>query len=273
MDQRQRLTATFDQVAETYDRVGVDLFQPIAARLVEELAPKAGERVVDIGCGRGAVLLRLAAAIAPNGRATGIDLAPRMVAATTSEAELAGLSVDVVVGDGQQPSLPAGSFDAVTASLVLFFLPDPPAALRAWRNLLVDGGRVAVSTFGSYGPVFEQVDAVFAPYLPPGMRDARTAGKTGPFATDEGVESLLTAAGFSSVRTVRGMVPVRFNSADHWQQWTMSVGQRAMWELVPETERAAVRSQAYALVEETRRHNADGGIGFDQQVRYTIGSR
>jgi hypothetical protein len=46
-----------------------------------------------------------------------------------------------------------------------------------------------------------------------------------------------------------------------------------MWELVPETERAAVRSQAYALVEETRRHNADGGIGFDQQVRYTIGSR
>ena len=58
MDQRARVAAVFDGAAETYDRVGVDLFQPIAARLVEELQPRAGERVVDMGCGRGAVLLR-----------------------------------------------------------------------------------------------------------------------------------------------------------------------------------------------------------------------
>ena len=51
MDQRERIAALFDRVADTYDRVGVDLFQPIAARLVEEVAPMVGERVVDIGCG------------------------------------------------------------------------------------------------------------------------------------------------------------------------------------------------------------------------------
>ena len=182
-------------------------------------------------------------------------------------------AVEVVLGDGQEPDLPGQSFDALTSSLVLFFLPDPEAALRAWRMLLVDGGRIAVSTFGSYGTAWEAVDAVFGPYLPPGMRDARTSGKSGPFASDAGVERLLSDAGFADVRTVRDSVPVRFDDADHWHRWTMSTGQRFMWELVPEGERAAVRARGSAAAEDTRQYNADGRIGFDQRVRYTLGRR
>ena len=245
---------------------------PSPARLVEELQPKVGERVVDMGCGRGAVLLPLAAAVGPTGHATGLDLAPRMVAAAAEEAARAGLSVDVVVGDAQEPDLPEQSFDALASSLVLFFLPDPAAALRAWRELLVDGGRIArVDLRPATANRGEPVDAVFGPYLPPGMRDARTTGKEGPFASDAGVERLLSDAGFTDVRTVGDVVPVRFDDADHWHRWTMSTGQRFMWDLVPEGERAAVRARASAAAEDTRRHNADGRIGFDQQVRYTFG--
>jgi hypothetical protein len=53
----------------------------------------------------------------------------------------------------------------------------------------------------------------------------------------------------------------------------MSTGQRFMWDLVPDTDRAAVRARTAAAVEDTRQHNADGRIGFDQQVRYTLGRR
>jgi hypothetical protein len=66
---------------------------------------------------------------------------------------------------------------------------------------------------------------------------------------------------------------VRFDDADHWHSWTMSTGQRFMWELVPEGERAAVRARGSASAEDTRQYNADGRIGFDQQVRYTLGRR
>ena len=263
----------FDAAAETYDRVDVEFFQPIAAGLVKELAPMAGERVLDAGCGRGAVLLRVAAAVLPTGEATGIDLAPRMVAAAASDAEQAGLPVTVLVGDAQDPDLPAASFDAITASLVLFFLPDPAAALRSWRNLLVDGGRIAVSTFGAYTPGWNPVDEVFTPYLPPGMRDARTSGRKGPFGSDTGVEQLLADAGFTEVRTVRDVVPVRFDSPDHWHRWTMSTGQRFFWQVVPDDDRPTVQARVYAAVEATREHNPDGRIGFDQQVRYTLGKR
>jgi ubiquinone/menaquinone biosynthesis C-methylase UbiE len=273
MDQRQQLAAVFDAAAPTYDRVGVEFFQPIAEGLVQQLAPVVGERVLDVGCGRGAVLLRLAASVGETGEAIGLDLAPEMVAAATEEAARAGVRVKVLVADAEDPQLPAASLDAVTASLVLFFLPDPAAALLAWRNLLVDGGRTAVATFGPYSSWWNPVDDVFTPYLPPGMRDARTSGKEGPFTTDEGVERLLADAGFTEVRTVNSVVPVRFDDAEHWHRWTMSTGQRFFWQLVPGADRDEVQARAYAAVEDTRQHTSDGRMGFDQEVRYTMGRR
>lgn len=273
MDQRDRIAAMFDQAADSYDQVGVELFGPIAARLVRELAPQPGERAVDLGCGRGAALLRLAAAVGPTGRTVGLDLAPRMVRAAAEKAARAGLAVDVVVGDAQSPDLPAGSFDVVASSLVAFFLPDPAAAVGAWTGLLADHGRLGVSTFGPYSPWWEPVDAVFAPFLPPAMRDARTTGARGPFASDAGVEQLLVDAGLRGVRTAGELLPVRFDDVAHWHRWTMSTGQRLFWQMVPEERRAAVHAAAAAALEDTRRHTANGRIGFDQRVRYTLGHR
>ena len=273
MDQRQRVAAAFDAAADTYDQVGVAWFQPIADRLVYELAPAPGERILDIGCGRGAVLIPVGAAVGGTGEAVGLDLAPNMVAAAEREARLAAVRVTVRVGDAQEPDLPAGSFDAITASLVLFFLPDPAAALRRWRDLLVPGGRIAVSTFGDYTPGWRRVDEVFTPYLPPDIRDARTSGTKGPFASDHGVERLFADAGFTTVRTVRAEIRARFDSPEHWQRWMMSLGQRQFWAFIPESERDQVRDRVFAAVEQTGRDNADGRIGFDQQVRYTLGRR
>jgi O-methyltransferase/aklanonic acid methyltransferase len=71
----------FDQASSTYDGVGVEFFRPIARGLVAELAPQWGERGVDVGCGRGAVLFPLAEAVGPRGHVTGIDLSPRMMSA------------------------------------------------------------------------------------------------------------------------------------------------------------------------------------------------
>jgi ubiquinone/menaquinone biosynthesis C-methylase UbiE len=161
-EHQHRIAALFDSVADTYDAVGVDLFQPVAAGLVRALEPRPGERALDVGCGRGAVLFPLAEAVTNSGSVTGIDLAPRMVEATAADVARAGLSwVDVVVGDATAPAVPPSSFDVVASSLVLFFLPDPLEALRAWREALVDGGRIGVSTFGAYDEQWrDEVEAV-----------------------------------------------------------------------------------------------------------------
>lgn len=272
-EHQDRMAALFDSVADTYDTVGVDLFQPVAAGLVRALEPQAGERALDVGCGRGAVLLRLAEAVTSSGAVTGIDLSARMVEATAADVAGAGLSwVDVTVGDAMAPSASPSSFDLVASSLVLFFLPDPLEALRAWREVLVDGGRVGVSTFGPYDEQWrENVDATLAALRPPETRDARTAGAQGPFASDEGMEQLLSDAGFRDVGTVTSSISPRFDDAAHWQRWSMSVGQRQFWDAIPEDRRQEVEPACFAAVERCRK--ADGRLGFDQEIRYTIGRR
>ena len=267
------IAALFDRVADTYDAVGVEMFQPVARGLVEALAPHPGERALDVGCGRGAVLVPLAEAVGASGAVLGIDVAPRMVEATAGDVAELGLSwVEVRVGDAMAPGLPPASYDVVASSLVLFFLPDPLVALRAWRDVLVDGGRVGVSTFGPYDDQWrDNVDAVLASFRPPEAPDARTAGARGPFASDAGMEQLFADAGYRDVRTVTATISPRFDDAAHWKRWSMSVGQRQFWEAVPADRLAEVESVAFAAVERCR--TDDGRLGFDQQIRYTLGVR
>ncbi len=265
------VATVFDNLAESYDSVGVEFFRPIAARLVEELDPRPGERALDIGCGRGALLSPLATAVGPAGTVTGIDISGEMVRRAVADAAAAGLSVDVRVSDAQAPQLPTASYDVIASSLVLFFLPDPVAALRAGRELLVDGGRIGVSTFGPVTESWRAVDEVLAAFLPEQARDARTTGERGPFASDAGMEQMLRDGGFADVRTVTATFPVRFDDAEHWHRWSMSVAQRAMWEAIPEQRRPLVRAEVYDLVNRQRRD--DGRLGFDQQVRFTLARR
>jgi ubiquinone/menaquinone biosynthesis C-methylase UbiE len=267
-EQSERMARLFDALSGSYDAVGVDFFGPIAGGLLEALAPQPGERWLDVGCGRGAVLLPAAAAVGPAGHVTGIDISPGMVEQARSLARDAGLeNVAVEVGDAVAPDVDGG-FDVVASSLVVFFLPDPGAALRAWHPLLAPGGRLGVTTFGPVDPRWSYVDEVFAPYLPPAMRDARTTGRAGPFASDEGVEQLVTDAGYAEARTVNATIPVRFADADQWHAFTWSTGQRAMWLAIPEHERPAVRAEAERRLAENA--DPDGSITVTQSVRHTL---
>jgi len=267
-----RVAAVFDRVADTYDAVGVPWFTPIAERLVSEVAPAPGERALDIGTGRGAALWALAAAVGATGHVTALDLAPAMVEATQREAAERGLTtVDLVVADAAAPDLPGGSFDLAVASLVLFFMPDPPAALHAWHGLLAPGGRLGLSTFGPRDSAWEQVDDVFTPFLPPQLLDARTSGTTGPFASDAGVEGLVAGAGLTEVRTATFEQDVTFVDVEQWRLWSWSHGQRTHWEAVPVERRDEVLAAAAERLESAR--DRRGTFTLTQQVRLTVGVR
>ena len=260
------IAGVFDRAADSYDAVGVPWFGPIAAGLVEELDVRPGERVLDIGCGRGAALVPLARATGSTGSALGVDLAPRMVERTA--ADVADLPwVEVRVADASAPDLPTSSYDVISSCLVLFFLPDPGEAVRRWTDLLAPGGRMGVTTFGSQDERWKAVDAVFSPYLPQQMRDARTTGSRGPFASDEGMEALLRDAGLDDVRTAHREVVAEFASPQQWLDFSWSHGQRAMWEAVPAAEHDRVRAEIVALLE------GFSPLGFTQTIRHTLGRR
>lgn len=184
----------------------------------------------------------------------------------------AGFDVDLRVGDAMAPDLPKRSFDVAVSSLVLFFLPDPVAALRRWRELLVDRGRIGIATFGPYSDQWRTgVDAVLAAWAPPDLLDARTNGAAGPFESDEAMENLLSAAGYREIRTTTATVSPQFDDPEHWYRWSMSVDQRRFWNSIPDQDLKRVRQAVLEAVDRCR--DAQDRIGFDQQIRYTIGQR
>lgn len=266
----QRIVDVFDRAADTYDDVGVPWFQPIAQGLVDELAVQPGERVLDIGCGRGAALRPLAQATGEGGSVLGIDASPRMVALTAADARTMA-QVRVEVADACAPDLAPESFDVIASSLVLFFLPDPAAAVQTWVELLAPAGRMGVTTFGAQDERWRAVDAVFTPYLPAAMQDARTSGSRGPFASDEGMEQLLLGASLQQVRTATRTVEAVFDGPEHWLAFSWSHGQRAMWEAVPPDEQPSVRRQIVDTLGPLQ--EPDGRIRLSQQVRHTLGQR
>ena len=271
-EQINRVARLFNSVSDSYDAVGVDFFQPIASGLVQSLDPGLGESWLDIGCGRGAVAEHAADALGESGKLLRFDISERMIENAKSVAERNNLAnVDFVVDDAQFPQKIIGEFDVISSSLVLFFLPDPLAALKNWRPYLKDSGRIGVTTFGKYDPRWQEIDQLFHDYLPPNTLDPRTSGVKGSFESDQGMENLLSDAGYQDVKTVTKLLIVKFATIDKWYEFSWSTGQRGWWLQVPEEHRPALRAEAENHLMKIIQD--DGSIIFNQEIRHTLAKK
>ncbi len=100
------------------------LYAKIADDLVREIG--AAERILDIGCGPGRLLVELARRF-PDARLTGVDLDPAMLAAARERLMAEGLDdrVELLVADAVSLPLPDDAFDLVTSSFSLHHWGDP----------------------------------------------------------------------------------------------------------------------------------------------------
>jgi 2-polyprenyl-6-hydroxyphenyl methylase / 3-demethylubiquinone-9 3-methyltransferase len=108
---------------------------------VEAIAPLAGKRALDVGCGAGLLcepLARLGAQV------TGVDAAAENIAAAKAHAERSGLQIDYRHGELAQLNL--GQFDLVTCLEVVEHVADKPAFIGSLAEQLAPGGLMILST-------------------------------------------------------------------------------------------------------------------------------
>ncbi|WP_017624184.1 class I SAM-dependent methyltransferase [Nocardiopsis chromatogenes] len=273
---KAEIAGLFDRSAPTYERVGVEHFADLGRRLVARSGTSAGQRVLDAGCGTGAVLVPAALAVGAEGEAVGVDISAGMVARARAEIDRLGLTqARAVTGDAETVtgldgvSTAPGSFDAVLAGISLFFFPRPQAAVSRYRELLRPGGRFAVSWWGRQDPRWEPVFAAGAPYGTAGS--SHRLPEDSPFRSVDALHAVLTEAGFAGAETVEEDCVTRFEDADHWWRWVWSTAGRRFWESVP----ASRRQEAEAAVnrELTRLQAPDGSLSSSVRVRFTVAGR
>lgn len=217
-----------------------DLGEPV----VELLAPRAGERVLDLGCGDGALTTRLVDA---GCSVLGVDASPEMIAAARAR------GLDARLADAQALGF-EGEFDAVFTNAVLHWIPRPEAVIDgAWRALR-PGGRF-VGEFGGRGNVAGVVAALnearrrrFLPALAPWFNP-------GP----EEFQVMLERRGFR-VATMRHFArPTTLPGA--MREWLEMFG-GAFLAGLPATDAAALLEEALAALVPTHRA-ADGSWCVD----------
>jgi ubiquinone/menaquinone biosynthesis C-methylase UbiE len=143
--------------------------------------------VLDVGCGTGFLAMRMAEL---GHTATGIDLAPDMLAIAQRKAADAGLPVTFRHGDAEAPPQDGAPYDVIIERHVIWTLPQPTAALRAWYALLKSGGLLALieGIFEmSERTVYEHIEAHLPLY----------GGRPG-----EELAALMASAGFEQTRII-----------------------------------------------------------------------
>ena len=171
-------------------------------RIIEAAAPGPGERVLDVGCGNGAVALAVSALVAPGGSVMGLDISGPMLAYARRRAEQAQIaSVSFRKGDAQVYPLPRASFDAVVSRFGVMFFDDPVAAFANIGRALRPGGRIAFTCWQD----LTVNDWLMVPagaalqHVP--MPDLGQPGAPGPFslADPERVHQVLRDAAFAQI--------------------------------------------------------------------------
>lgn len=206
-----------------YDRFMGRYSQPLAAGFADVAGVRPGHRVLDVGCGPGALTAELVARVgAPSVAA--IDPSPQFVAACAERHP----DVDVRQGSGEHTGFPDASFDRALSQLVFHFVTDGEQVARELFRVLRPGG-VAAACVWDVEQGMEMLrlfwDAALA-VRPDAPDEARTLrfGRAGEIA------SVLEAAGFVDVTEHELEVSSAYADVDElWAGFLEGVGPAGAW--------------------------------------------
>ena len=181
----------WNRISDVYLREIDERFAPVVEAVIGRAGLTAGESVLDLGTGTGAVAARAAEIVGAggssqrtSGQVVGVDISPDMLAVARERMAASGL-LNVTLREGRGESIPAedATFDVVLSSLTLIYVIDRAAAAREIARVLRPGGRLIAAVWA--GPdecdivLFQQTAGRFAGRPPvPGVGPGALADPT-----------------------------------------------------------------------------------------------
>jgi SAM-dependent methyltransferase len=207
----------FAVAADAYDRFMGRYSVPLASGFADFAGVSDGQRVLDVGCGPGALTAELVSRLGP-AAVTAVDPSEPFVAAAQERHP----AVDVRLAAAEQLPFGDDAFDAALAQLVVHFMADPVVGLREMARVTRGEGVVAACVWdhaGGRGPLSVFWEA--AHELDPDVEDeSQLVG-----AREGGLTELFEAAGLRKVEESALSVALEHPSFEEWwEPFTLGVG-------------------------------------------------
>ena len=208
---------SFDVAAEAYDRFMGRYSRLLAPQLADLAGVTAGHRVVDVGCGPGALTGELVSRLGAAAVAAADPSEPFVEAARARHP-----GVDVRLAAAEELPFEADAFDSALAQLVVHFMADPVAGLAEMRRVTRPGGVVAACVWdfaGGSAPLSLFWEA--ARELDPGVVDeSHLAG-----AREGHLSELFASAGLRDIAETALSIQREHASVEEWwEPYTGGVG-------------------------------------------------
>lgn len=208
---------SFDVPAGDYDQFMGRFSGPLAEQFADWLGPAPGQRVLDVGCGPGALTAVLAARTGA-GHLSAVDRSESFAAAVRARVP----GAEVRTGTAEALPWPNETFDAALAQLVVHLMDDAPAGLAEMTRVTRPGGTVAASVWDFAGGA-APASVLWRAAAETGARVMDEAGQPGARAGH--LAELLRGAGLAAVESAELTVRLRFASfAQWWDPFTLGVG-------------------------------------------------
>ncbi len=205
---------TNPSVPKAYDEFFVPrLFEPWARLLLDEVAPREGQVLIDVATGPGTVARLASLRLGSTGRVVATDIAPPMLNIARGKPALTGAApIEYLESPAAPLNAASSAFDLVVCQQGLQFFPDRLSALKEMHRVLKAGGRAAIAVWTTVerNEYFAAIHAALRGTVPAELADLMTA----PFSWHDGAElkSMAEQAGFHEVRLLTRTLPLVFEN-------------------------------------------------------------
>jgi SAM-dependent methyltransferase len=219
--------------------------EPLAVQFAQLAGVQADQRVLDVGCGPGALTAQLVRRVG-SGTVSSIDPSASFVAAIRDRFPQVG----VARGVAERLPFADRTFDAALAQLVVHFMTDAVRGLAEMARVTRPGGTIAACVWdhaGGTGPLAAFWQAVHD--LDPGARDEAVL----PGTREGQLADLCAAAGLQQIESGSQTVEIRFETFnDWWEPFTLGVGPAGAYvSQLGQAERETLRTRCAQLLPTT----------------------
>ncbi len=227
------------------------LIAPVGDAMLSELKVSGGEKVLDIASGTGEPALTLAKQQLTI-TVEGVDAAEGMINVAKAKVEKEKLTnISFSVMPAEKLDYADNSFDHITCRFGVMLFADPLAGLKEMHRVLKPSGTFVIAVWGDREkmPTMNWSYNVFKGRVPD--EDMPPLGIVTSLGASGVIDAMLNEAGFDSFKVKRHFFDYQFDSFDeYWSLLETSDILKRQFDVLPETEHIAVKSEIAALANE-----------------------